>query len=61
MFLRMIQCVVMYSTAQLVSITLNSAARVPRFTIIKERVNVLGIGLQLVLASAGLLFYTASV
>jgi len=44
----------MCSTAQLVSITINSAANEPRFTIIKERVNVLGKGLPL-------LFHTASV
>jgi len=51
----------MCSTAQLVSITLNSAANEPRFTILKERVNVLGMGPLLALASAGLLSHTASV
>jgi len=56
----MIQCVVMCSTAQLVSITLNSAANEPRFTILKERVNVLGMGPLLALASAALLSHTAS-
>jgi len=49
----------MCSTAQLVSITLNSAANEPRFTILKERVNVLGMGPLLALASAGLLSRTA--
>jgi len=34
----------MCSTAQLVPITLNSAANELRFTILKERVNVLGMG-----------------
>jgi len=50
----------MCSTAQLVSITLNSAANEPRFTILNERVNVLGMGPLLALASAGLLSHTAS-
>jgi len=49
-----IQCVVMCSTAQLVSITLNSAANELRFTILGERVNVLGMGPLLALASAGI-------
>jgi len=57
---RMIQCVVMCSTEQLVSITLNSASNESRFTILKERVNVQGMGPLLALASAGLLSYTAS-
>ena len=48
-------------TAQLVSIILNSAANELRFTNLKERVNVLGMGLQLVLASAELLSRNASV
>jgi len=55
----MIQCVVMCSTAQLVSITLNSAANQPLFTILKERVNVLGMGPLLALASAGQVSHTA--
>ena len=58
--LQIIQCVVMCSTAQLVSITLNSAANEPRFTILKERVNVLGMGPLLELALAGLLSNIAS-
>jgi len=57
---QIIQCVVMCSTAQLISITLNSAANEPRFTVLKERVNVLGMGPLLALASAGLLAHTAS-
>jgi len=52
---------VICSTAQLISITLNSAANEPRFTILKERVNELGMGPLLALASAGLLCHTASV
>jgi len=55
MFWQMIQCIVMCSTAQLVSITLNSAANEPRFTIIKDRVNVRGVAPLLARASAGLL------
>jgi len=58
--LQTFQCVWMCSTAQLVSITLNSAANEPRFTILKERVNVLGMGPLLALASAGLLSHAAS-
>jgi len=58
--LQSIQCVVMCSTAQLVSITLDSAASEPRFTILKERVSMLGMGPLLALGSAGLLYRTAS-
>jgi len=58
--LQIIQCVVMCSTEQLVSITINSASNEPRFTILKERVNVLGMGPLLARASAELLSYTAS-
>jgi len=58
--LQMIQYVMMCSTAQLVSITRNSAANEHRFTILKERVNVLGMGPLLALASAGMLSHTAS-
>jgi len=50
----------MCSTALLVSITLNSAANEPRFTILKERVNVLEVDALMALASAGLLSHTAS-
>ena len=58
--LQMSQCVVMCSTAQLVWITLNSAVNEPRFTILKEHVNVLGMGPLLALVSSGLLSHTAS-
>jgi len=54
-----IQCVVICSTAQLVSITLNSAANEHRFTILKEHVNVLGMGPLLAMEAAGLLSHTA--
>jgi len=50
----------MCSIAQLMSITLDSAANEPRFTILKQRVNVLDMGPLLALASAGLLSHTAS-
>jgi len=62
MFLQTIPCdVLICSTAQLVLFTLNSAANEPRFTILKERLNVLGMGPLLALASAGLLSHTAPV
>jgi len=58
--LQSIQCVVMCSTARLLSFNLSSAANEPRFTILKERVNVLGMGPLLELSSAGLLSHSAS-
>jgi len=59
--LQTIQCVVMCSTVQLVSITLNRAANEPHLTILMERVNLLGMEPLLALVSTGLLSYTASV
>jgi len=59
--LQYIRCGVMCSTAQLGSITLNSAANEPRFSIINERVNVLDTGPLLALASARMLSHFAPV
>jgi len=59
--LQSIQRVVMRSTAQLVSITLNSAANEPRFTILKECVDVLDMGPLLALVSTGQVSHTISI